>query len=142
MSERQMDWLSRFPRLLLLYVPWVIVIALLWLPEDVGQVVGRRLVRSLIQNMLAVGVTLGISYYFQKQAAGDARKQGLSLRDVAAAELGTGLGIGFFLPIYGGWVTEELGWAWGAPFYGVFVLYSLHLLLRWRKATRASAATS
>jgi len=93
----------------------------------------RHLARSLVRNLMAVAFTLGICYFSGKHAAASAPAQGRPARDVAEAELSAGLGPSIFLPIYGGMAVEDLGWAWGALFFGIFVLYGVHLLLRWRR---------
>jgi len=135
MSERHKDQLARFPRWLVTLYAASLIVCLLFggLPDVDGQAMGRYFARSLVRNLMAVAFTLGICYFSGKHSAASARAQGRSARDVAEAELSAGLGPSIFLPIYGGMAVEDLGWAWGALFFMIFVLYGVHLLLRWRR---------
>jgi hypothetical protein len=63
----------------------------------------------------------------------------MALTDAMASELFTRLRFGNFLGISGMVVTQGLGLAWGAPFYGIWVLHGAHLLLRWRRYMRLPA---
>ena len=134
MGKRHEDSLASFPRSLVMLYAASLVICLLFggLPDSDGSM-ERHLARSLAPNLMAVAFALLICYYSQRHAAASARSRGMPARDAAEEELSAGMGPGGFLPIYSFWVTEDLGWAWGALFLGVFALYIVHLLLRWRR---------
>ena len=135
MGERQKDRLERFPRALV--VSYAVVLAtvltfhvLLSLLRTTQQgSPGLALLGFAV--LAAYGVWLSLDA--QRQAEAEAQAKGMGPRDTVAAGLYIGVGIGNFLGISGLMATTSLGWAWGALFYGIYVLHGAYLLLRWRR---------
>jgi len=146
MGEKHTDRLAKLPRTVIIQYAALLALCLgvnlLRASQDgTAWGTGRHLASDLVTGFICVAVTLGISRHSRKEAAAKARDQGKAPRDVMAAELYSGLGIGAFLPVYGFMATGELGWAWGAPFYGICMLHGAYLLLRWRRYVRTVEVT-